>query len=223
MLPEHHLRANKFALVVTALYNLPFTLQEKILPDQSIQDIIPDNDQTRARHEHLGALRQLVGNVYPNKFVRSQVIEPGRDDTITAVVEKFRALEPKVPEGGRPAAEDIDLANQQLNGVIVRVAGRLAAPPRVMGRVAFVHLSDGAERLQIYVRKADAQAVSNDSGAIIDGDEKGWELFGLLDHGDFIGVEGFLFVTKTGELSVHVQTLQFLSKALVPLLTRCTA
>jgi lysyl-tRNA synthetase class 2 len=42
-------------------------------------------------------------------------------------------------------------------------------------------------------------------------------LFQLLDHGDFIGVEGFLFVTKTGELSVHVQKLQFLSKALLPL------
>jgi lysyl-tRNA synthetase class 2 len=38
-----------------------------------------------------------------------------------------------------------------------------------------------------------------------------------LDHGDFIGVEGFLFITKTGELSVHVQKLQFLSKALLPL------
>ena len=38
-----------------------------------------------------------------------------------------------------------------------------------------------------------------------------------LDHGDFIGVEGYLFVTKTGELSVHVQKLQFLAKALLPL------
>src|SRR5207244_7752966 len=45
----------------------------------------------------------------------------------------------------------------------------------------------------------------------------GWQLFGLLDHGDFIGVEGYLFVTKTGELSVHVEKLQFLAKALLPL------
>ncbi len=43
------------------------------------------------------------------------------------------------------------------------------------------------------------------------------QLFQLLDHGDFIGVEGYLFVTKTGELSVHVQKVQFLSKALLPL------
>src|SRR6185436_4831062 len=56
--------------------------------------------------------------------------------------------------------------------------------------------------------------VSNDVGR---GEVDGWELFGLLDHGDFIGVEGYLFITKTGELSVHVQKLQFLSKALLPL------
>ena len=42
-------------------------------------------------------------------------------------------------------------------------------------------------------------------------------MFNLLDHGDFIGVEGYLFITKTGELSIHVQQLQFLAKALLPL------
>ena len=42
-------------------------------------------------------------------------------------------------------------------------------------------------------------------------------MFGLLHHGDFIGVEGYLFVTKTGELSVHVETIQFLSKAMLPM------
>lgn len=187
------------------------------MAEPSIQDIVPDNDQTRARQEHLEALRQLVGNVYPNRFTRSQVVEPGRDDTITAIVEKFRAFEPKVAAGERPTPADIEPANQELNKVTVRLAGRIAAPPRVMGKAAFVHLSDGAERLQIYVKKADVKAVNNDTGALIEGDDKGWELFGLLDHGDFIGIEGFLFVTKTGELSVHVQTLQFLAKALLPL------
>ena len=187
------------------------------MADQSIQDIIPDNDQTRARHEHLEALRALVGNVYPNKFVRSQVAEAGREDSITAIVEKFRGFEPKALEGSRPAAEELELANQQLNKFTVRLAGRIASPPRVMGKAAFVHLSDGTSRLQTYVRKADFKAVNNDTGGLIDEEGKGWELFGLLDHGDFIGVDGFLFVTKTGELSVHVQTLQFLAKALLPL------
>lgn len=178
---------------------------------------IEENDQTQARHEHLAALRRLVGNVYPNKFERSQTIAAGHDDTITAMVEKFRAFEPKVAEGGRPGAEEILLANQQLNRITVRLAGRIASPPRVMGKVAFVHLSDGVARLQVYVRRGDFKAVHNDTGHLVEDEIAGWEVFGLLDHGDFIGVEGYLFITKTGELSVHVQTLQFLAKALLPL------
>ncbi|MEP6921701.1 MAG: lysine--tRNA ligase [bacterium] len=182
-----------------------------------LTELIPENDQTRARLDHLEALRVLVGNVYPNKFDRTQIIEPGREDTITAVVEKFRSLEPATSEGERPAADEIERANQKLNAITLRLAGRIASPPRVMGKAAFVHLSDGVSRLQIYIRKADAHAVSNDTRHLIEGDGKGWELFQLLDHGDFIGAEGYLFITKTGELSVHVTALQFLSKALLPL------
>jgi lysyl-tRNA synthetase class 2 len=159
---------------------------------------IEENDQTLARREHLEALQALVGNAYPNKFERSRVVDPETEDTITAVVEKFRDLQP--PE--------------ELNKFVVRLAGRIASPPRVMGKAAFVHLSDGVSRLQIYVRKADVVGVHNSADG---GDVDGWALFQLLDHGDFIGVEGFLFVTRTGELSVHVQKLQFLSKALLPL------
>ena len=173
---------------------------------------IEDNDQTRARREHLEALRKLVGNVYPNKFERSRVT--GHEDTITAITEKFKALEPHTPEGERPAPEEIERANAELNKTEVRLAGRIATPPRVMGKAAFVHLSDGLERLQIYVRKADVKGIRNDDGSPI---EEGWELFNLLDHGDFIGVAGFLFVTRTGELSVHVRELQFLAKALLPM------
>jgi lysyl-tRNA synthetase class II len=92
---------------------------------------IEDNDQTIARREHLEALRELVGNVYPNKFERSEIVEPGREDTISAVVEKFRAFEPNVPPDGRPAPEELEKSNQQLNDVIVRLAGRIASPPRV--------------------------------------------------------------------------------------------
>ena len=175
---------------------------------------IEENDQTRARAEHLEALRELVGNVYPNKFERSEVVEHGREDMISSVVQKFRGFQPPAPEGGRPAAEAIELANQQLNAVTVRLAGRITAPPRVMGKAAFVHLSDGSTRLQIYVKQADVAGVRNDASG---GEVNGWDLFNLLDHGDFIGVEGYLFITKTGELSVHVQKLQFLSKALLPL------
>jgi lysyl-tRNA synthetase class 2 len=159
---------------------------------------IEENDQTIARREHLEALQQLVGNAYPNKFERSRIVEPDKEDTITAIVDKFRDFQP--PE--------------ELNKFVVRLAGRIASPPRVMGKAAFVHLSDGVSRLQIYIRKSDVTGVHNSAAG---GEVDGWALFQLLDHGDFIGVEGFLFVTRTGELSVHVQKLQFLSKALLPL------
>jgi lysyl-tRNA synthetase class 2 len=176
---------------------------------------IEENDQTRARREHLEALRVLVGNVYPNKFERSDVSgTASHEDTITSIVEAFKKHEPRVNEGEKPSADALESANNQLNKIRVRIAGRLAAPPRVMGKAAFVHLSDGVSRLQIYIRRQDIVGLRNDAEG---GEVDGWQLFGLLDHGDFIGVEGFLFVTKTGELSVHVEKLQFLSKALLPM------
>jgi len=162
---------------------------------------IEENDQTLARREHLEALQALVGNAYPNKFERSRVVDPDKEDTITAVLNKYRAVQ----QFGTP---------EELNTTNVKLAGRIASPPRVMGKAAFVHLSDGVSRLQIYIRKSDIVGVHNSAEG---GDVDGWTLFQLLDHGDFIGVEGFLFVTRTGELSVHVQKLQFLSKALLPL------
>lgn len=204
------LRSNWFAL-----YNQPFASGGSL--STPFTEINGENDQTRARHEHLEALRRLVGNAYPNKFERSQIVEEGREDTITAVVKKFHAFEPQPAADGRPASEAIELANQQLNKITLRLAGRIASPPRVMGKAAFVHLSDGVTRLQIYVRKTDAKAVNNDTRTSMEGEGKGWELFELLDHGDFVGIEGYLFVTRTGELSVHVEKLQFLAKALVPM------
>jgi lysyl-tRNA synthetase, class II len=173
---------------------------------------IEENDQTAARAAHLEELRQLVGNVYPNKFERSRVTET--EDTITAIVENFRKHEPEVQEGERPAQDVLERTNAELNQTRVSISGRISSPPRVMGKAAFVHLSDGVSRLQIYVRKADVKGIHNDDGAPI---EEGWELFNLLDHGDFIGISGYLFITKTGELSVHVETLQFLAKAMLPM------
>jgi lysyl-tRNA synthetase class 2 len=186
---------------------------------------LEENDQTRARRDHLKAIRALVGNAYPNKFDRSKVTAPpeGEDvirleDTITSICEMFKAHEPQVAEGAKPQPEQLQTANDVLNKIEVRVSGRIATPPRVMGKAAFVHLSDGKSRLQIYVRKDETRAVSNDTGEVIDDPaDAGWQLLQFLDHGDFIGVAGFLFVTKTGELSIHVKEIQFLSKALVPM------
>ncbi len=92
------------------------------------------------------------------------------------------------------------LENPRIN---VRVAGRIMAI-RLMGKAGFAHLQQDGQRLQIYVKK---DAVG----------EKGFELYKLLDLGDHIGVSGYLFRTRTGELSVHVEEITFLSKDLLPL------
>jgi len=89
------------------------------------------------------------------------------------------------------------------NRVPVRAAGRIMAN-RLMGKAAFVHLQQGGQRLQAYVKK---DAVG----------DKGFELYKLLDLGDHVGVSGYLFRTRTGELTVHVEELTFLSKDLLPL------
>jgi lysyl-tRNA synthetase class 2 len=85
--------------------------------------------------------------------------------------------------------------------VEVRIAGRMMTI-RHMGKAGFAHLQQNGERLQIYVRK-DAVA------------DRDFRLFKMLDLGDIVGVEGYLFRTRTGELSVHVEKIEFLSKTLL--------
>jgi lysyl-tRNA synthetase class 2 len=87
------------------------------------------------------------------------------------------------------------------NHVQVRIAGRLQTVRR-MGKAGFAHLLQDGERLQVYVRKGDVA-------------DREFQLYGLLDIGDIVGVEGFLFRTRTGELTIHAQRLEFLSKTLL--------
>ena len=86
---------------------------------------------------------------------------------------------------------------------VVSIAGRLMTI-RAQGKAGFAHLQQGGQRLQIYVRK---DAVGDD----------GFAVYKLLDAGDHIGVTGYLFRTRTGELSLHVETLSFLTKAMLAL------
>lgn len=98
-------------------------------------------------------------------------------------------------EGAR-TAEALDAEKPR-----VKIAGRIQTVRR-MGKAGFMHLAQSGERLQVYVRK---DAVS----------EREYTLYNLLDLGDIIGVEGYLFRTRTGELSVHAERLMFLSKILL--------
>jgi lysyl-tRNA synthetase, class II len=190
------------------------------MPIPQFDEIIEPNDQTQARQEHLDELRVLVGNIYPNKFDRSRLT--GDEDTLTAllkhgplveIVREMDAVRARLKPGERPPADVKDRINERLRGYgNLRIAGRLTTPPR--GN--FVHLTDGISKLQIYAKKGVFVLVRNDTGECTDADTA-WTAWGLVDHGDFVGVDGYLFVTNTGELSVHVEKLQFLSKALLPM------
>jgi lysyl-tRNA synthetase class 2 len=106
----------------------------------------------------------------------------------------------------RQAAEQFGSANAEelaAKNVDVRVAGRIVAL-RPHGKAGFAHLAGDGGKLQIYVR---LDTVG----------EKAFRLFQLLDLGDIIGVSGHLFRTKTNELTVKVEALQLLTKALLPL------
>ncbi|MGB9693544.1 MAG: lysine--tRNA ligase, partial [Fervidobacterium sp.] len=84
----------------------------------------------------------------------------------------------------------------------VSIAGRIMSIRR-MGKASFCHIQDSKGKIQVYLR-------SNDLG-------KTYEIFKLLDIGDIIGVKGFVFRTRMGEVSVHAKELTLLSKSLRPL------
>ena len=109
-------------------------------------------------------------------------------DTVPAVRAKW----------GETTAEELDAKR-----ATVAVAGRIMAI-RAQGKAGFATLQQGGERLQVYVR---LDAVG----------EQGFALYKLLDIGDHIGVSGYLFRTRTGELTVHVERLTFLAKAMLAL------
>ena len=91
----------------------------------------------------------------------------------------------------------------EMENQTVRIAGRIMTW-RNMGKASFIDLRDASGRMQIYIR-------INDVG------EEAYAAFNTWDIGDIIGVEGFVFRTRKGEISVHAREIRLLSKALLPL------
>lgn len=94
-------------------------------------------------------------------------------------------------------------------GKVVKLAGRLMSV-RVMGKASFAELQDSEGRIQIYVSRDDISSSE-------EGIEYNTIFKKLMDIGDFIGIEGYEFTTKVGEISIHVTKLTLLSKTLRPL------
>lgn len=87
--------------------------------------------------------------------------------------------------------------------VAVKLCGRVATKRR-QGKAGFCHLEQGGTKFQAYVRKDEVG-------------ETEYEIFKKLDPGDVFGIDGYLFRTKTGELTVHAEKLHFLAKAILPM------
>ena len=136
-----------------------------------------EDELLRQRHERIEQIRKLGFEPYGHAFAFTH--------TIPQILSEY---------GNRPAEE-------WGNRVQVRVAGRILTIRR-MGKAGFLHLQQGGEKLQVYVKK---DAVN----------EASYRLYELLDIGDIIGVAGYLFRTKTGELTVHAEELFFLSKIML--------
>ncbi len=100
-------------------------------------------------------------------------------------------------------SEDIKNNFEELEGKDVKIAGRMIAK-RIMGKASFCHIQDMQGKIQCYVSL-------NDLG------EESYKLFKTYDIGDIVGVTGFVFKTKTGEISVHAKEMVLLTKSLRPL------
>ena len=98
---------------------------------------------------------------------------------------------------------DIKANFEEWDGKTVSLAGRIMSR-RDMGKANFIDLADGKGRIQCYIR-------INDIGEDAFADYRKWDI------GDIIGVEGFVFLTRRGEISIHAQKLTLLSKSLLPL------
>ncbi|MBP3480714.1 MAG: lysine--tRNA ligase [Clostridia bacterium] len=85
----------------------------------------------------------------------------------------------------------------------VKIAGRMMSR-RIMGKASFYNVQDSTCGIQVYVRRDDVG-------------EESYKQFKKYDIGDIVGVEGIVFKTKTGEISVHTQKIELLSKSLLPL------
>ncbi len=85
---------------------------------------------------------------------------------------------------------------------IASIAGRIMSIRR-MGKASFCHVQDGHGKIQVYLRKDDIGTA--------------YDAFKLMDIGDIVGITGFIFRTKMGEISLHAQQLELLSKSLRPL------
>ena len=144
------------------------------------------NTQVAVRHAKLAEWREQ-GNAYPNHFKRTHVA--------ACLLSMY----------GDKTHEELEA-----EPMTVSLAGRIMMR-RLMGKASFVHIQDMSGRFQLYVRQEAFVGARHDSP-----EQNTYEQFKKWDIGDIIGAHGILFKTKTGELSLKVDKIELLAKALRP-------
>src|SRR5712691_4125654 len=139
-----------------------------------------EDEQIQQRRANLAGLGKLGIEIYPRTFERRH--------TISALVDTY----------GHRSRDELEA-----DRIETKTGGRILAI-RAFGKANFLVLSDGQQKIQVYIRM--------DSMPELD-----FRIYKLLDFGDWVGVEGRLFRTKTNELTIWASRLHFLSKCLLPL------
>lgn len=140
------------------------------------------------------------------------ILEQNLQQDINALMQRrLEELKELRDKGFQPFAYSFDVTHkstqiksnfEEYENKDVSVAGRIMAIRR-MGKASFTHIQDDSGKIQIYLKKDEI------------GDD--YDAFKLLDIGDIIGVKGYVFKTKTGEISVHAKSLTLLTKSIRPI------
>ena len=157
------------------------------------------SEQEIVRRQNMEALRQMGIEPYPAAAFPTDAFS-------TDIVRNFIDL-PVI--GKDEEGNDVRETASPENSPVVCIAGRMMSK-RIMGKAGFAELQDSKGRIQVYVQR---DAICPDENK----DLYNVVFKKLLDLGDFIGVKGYVFRTKTGEISVHVMEMKVLSKSLKPL------
>ena len=152
-------------------------------------------EQEQIRRDKLAAMQEAGNDPF-------RIVSYDQTHHTEEVRERFSELE-VVPETDAEGKQIIPAFSEVPEEKRLSLAGRLMSK-RVMGKASFANLQDRDGRIQLYVSRNDL------------GDEE-YQDFKKLDIGDIIGIKGFAFRTRAGEISVHVQKLTLLSKSLCPL------
>jgi lysyl-tRNA synthetase, class II len=104
--------------------------------------------------------------------------------------------------GSISSIKNIEVKKDEPSKEIISSAGRITGL-RNMGKASFFHIRDWSGKIQVYVKKDEIG-------------EENFKLFDLFDIGDYVGVTGYLFYTRTGELTIHAKSVSILTKAVRP-------